>query len=213
MAHARAAVACNMQIGANSYELQDRPRGSSCQTLQRMSGGNPCIQCRVSPETKVRLHVIAEQHGITESALLKRFVDIALLQNAGTPGPNASRQVHAIPRNARLFVRLRADDRVLLLERAAARGMAAATYASIVLRTHVQGVARIPDREFAELRRSVAELGAISRNLNQIARAANATGQVTGPNRQDLQAILRACTALRDHVKELIRANTASWDT
>jgi hypothetical protein len=94
-----------------------------------MSAGNPCIQCRVSPETKVRLHVIAEQHGITESALLKRFVDVALLQNAGTPGSNVSRQVHAIPRNARLFVRLRADDRVLLLERAAARGMAAATYA------------------------------------------------------------------------------------
>jgi hypothetical protein len=192
---------------------QDSLGGSSCQTLHRMSGGNPCIQCRVSPETKVRLRAIAEQRGITESALLKKFVDVALLQSAGTPDSNVARQADAAPRNARLFVRLRLDDHVLLRERAAARGMAAATYASIVLRTHLQGVARIPDREFAELKRSVAELGAIGRNLNQIARVANATGQVTGPNRQDLQALLRACTALRDHVKELVRANTASWDT
>jgi hypothetical protein len=140
------------------------------------------------------------------------FVDVALLQSAGAPDLVLAGQADAVCRNARLFVRLRPDDHVLLRERAAARGMGAATYASIVIRTHLRGATRIPDREFAELKRSVAELGAIGRNLNQIARVANATGQVTGPNRQDLQAILRACTALRDHVKELVRANTASWD-
>ena len=161
----------------------------------------------------MRLHAIAEQRGVTESALLKKFVDVALLQNAGTLDSDIAEQVDAVPRNARLFVRLRPDDHVLLRERAATRGMAAATYASIVLRTHLRGVARIPDREFAELKRSVAELGAIGRNLNQIARVANATGQVTGPSRQDLQALLRACSALRDHVKELVRANASSWET
>ena len=161
----------------------------------------------------MRLHEIAEQRGVTESALLKKFVDVALLQSPSTPDANLARLVDAIPRNARLFVRLRPDDRVLLQERAAARGMAAATYASIVLRTHLRGVARIPDREFAELKLSVAELGAIGRNLNQIAHVANATGQATGPNRQDLQALLRACSALRDHVKQLVRANAASWET
>ena len=160
----------------------------------------------------MRLHAIAEQRGVTESALLKKFVDIALLQRAGTLDSNLARQIDHTPRNARLFVRLRPEDHVLLRERAAVRGMAGATYASIVLRTHLRGVARIPDREFAELKRSVAELGAIGRNLNQVARVANATGQVSGPNRQDLQAVLRACTALRDHVKGLIRANTASWN-
>ncbi len=97
------------------------------------------MQCRVSPETKMRLHAIAEQRGVTESALLKKFVDVALLQSAGTPDSNLARQVDPIPRNARLFVRLRPDDHVLLRERAAGRGMAAATYASIVLRTHLRG--------------------------------------------------------------------------
>lgn len=159
------------------------------------------------------MHAIAEERGVTESALLKKFVDVALLQSAGTLDSNLDPKVEAVPRNARLFVRLRPDDHILLREHAAARGMAAATYASIVLRTHLRGIARIPDREFAELKRSVAELGAIGRNLHQVARVANATGYVSGPNRQDLQAVLRACTALRDHVKGLIRANTASWNT
>ena len=100
-----------------------------------------------------------------------------------------------------------------LRERAAGRGMAAATYASIVLRTHLRGVARIPDREFAELKRAVAEVGAIGRNLNQIARVANETRCMNGPSTQDLQAILRACTMLRNWVKELLHANTVSWET
>jgi hypothetical protein len=159
------------------------------------------------------LRAIAHDRGITESDLLKKLVDVALLPSTGTPHLNLAEPVGAISRNTRVFVRLRPDDHVLLRERAAGRGMAAATYASIVLRTHLRGTARIPDREFAELKRAVAELGAIGRNLNQIARVANARGQVIGPNRQDLQALLRACTALRDHVKELVRANTASWET
>ena len=93
------------------------------------------------------------------------------------------------------------------------RGMAAATYASVMLRTHLRGVVLIPDRELLELKRSVAELGAIGRNLHQIARMANQTGRVGGPSSQELQALLRACTALRDHVKQLVRANIASWES
>ena len=172
---------------------------------------NPCIQCRVSRETKARLHAIAHARGVTESDLLKKLVDVALLQS-GTPDLSIAEPADAVARNARVFVRLRLEDRVLLRERAARRGMAAATYASIVLRTHLRGVARIPDREFAELKRAVAELGAIGRNLNQIARVANETRRVNGPSTQDLQAILRACTALRDGVKDLLRANTSSWE-
>ena len=77
-----------------------------------------------------------------------------------------------------------------------------------------QGVTSpLPERELGELKRSVAELGAIGRNLNQIARLANQTGRVSGPSVQELHALLRACAALKDHVKNLIIANVASWET
>jgi hypothetical protein len=174
--------------------------------------GNPCLQCRVSPETKERLRAVAEQQQVTESVLLKRLVESALFA-LGTPTTQVVEPIESVARDARVFVRLRPEDHVLLRERAASRDMARATYASMVLRTHLRNVAPVPDRELLELKRSVAELGAIGRNLNQIARVANQSGRLAGPSSQELLALLRACAGLRDYVKNLIRANIASWET
>lgn len=160
----------------------------------------------------MRLRALAEQHRVTESALLKRLVETAVLVPGSMPTKSAE-PIEPISRNARVFVRLRPEDHVLLRERAANRGMATATYASIVLRTHLRAVAPFPERMLIELKRAVAELGAIGRNLNQIARIANQSGRVAGSSSQDLQALLRACTILRDRVKELILANTLSWES
>jgi Bacterial mobilisation protein (MobC) len=62
------------------------------------------------------------------------------------------------------------------------------------------------------LKRSVAELGTIGRNLNQIARLANQGAKPTGPGREDLRAMLRVAEALRDHVKALLKSNQISWE-
>jgi hypothetical protein len=58
----------------------------------------------------------------------------------------------------------------------------------------------------------VAELGAIGRNLNQIAKAANQGAKPSGPGREDLKAMLRVAEGLRDHIKALLRANQLSWE-
>jgi hypothetical protein len=175
--------------------------------------GSPCIQCRVSPQTKARLRALAQERQITESALLQRMVETALLQGGGISEDEVATPVEPVPRGARLYVRLRPDDHLLLRERAVARGMAAATYASIVLRVHLRAAAPLPDRELIELKRSVGELGMIGRNLNQIARVANQGGRVNGPTAADLRTLLRALQGLRDHVKALMLANTISWET
>jgi len=107
--------------------------------------GNPCVQCRVAPSTKTRLRAIAQEHQLTESALLKRLVETALLQTAGTSGLGVSGPIEPVSRGARLYVRLRPEDHVLLRERAAGRAMAAATYASFLLRAHLRAVAPMPD--------------------------------------------------------------------
>jgi hypothetical protein len=110
-----------------------------------------------------------------------------------------------------LYVGLRPDDQLLLAERAAARGMAAATYVSVLVRAHLRSLVPLPQEELLALKRSVAELGAIGRNLNQIARAANqgAAGAVLGLERAFM--MLKVCEAMRDRVKALIKANTISW--
>jgi hypothetical protein len=97
--------------------------------------------------------------------------------------------------------------------RAARRGLASATYVSMLVRAHLRGVSPLPDRELAELRHAAGALGAVGRNLNQIARVAHQTGRVEGLTTADLREMLAAFEELRVHFKGLIEANIASWET
>jgi hypothetical protein len=91
--------------------------------------------------------------------------------------------------------------------------MAAATYVSVLVRSHLRDLAPLPKDELSALKRAVSELGAIGRNLNQIVRAANEGSRIAGVGREDFRAILKICEVLRDHTKNLIKTNTASWAT
>jgi hypothetical protein len=184
------------------------------------------LKTRVSSETKERVHALAEQQLITESVWLKRLVTAVLRDAPGDDSGSArgGRLGSTTSRNAvlepdgeeapgmRVCIRLRPDDRLLLRERASARGMPSATYVSVLLRAHLRNLAPLPKDELVVLKRAVAELGAVGRNLNQIARAANSGNRVVGPTREDLRAILKVCEVMRDNVKGLIRANVTAWE-
>ncbi len=171
---------------------------------------NCCIQCRVDPQTKAALRTLAERQGVTESALLKRLVELMLQTANAAQGTMVVSESRA-PRDTRLSIRLAPDDQRLLRERARARGIPAATYLSILARAHLRGLTPLPKAELLALERSVSELGRLGRNINQIARAANQGERVSAPGRDDFRAILRVCEALRDHVKGLLQANLRSW--
>ena len=171
---------------------------------------SPCIQCRVDPRTKAALRALADRQGLTESALLKRLVELMLQTANAAQGMMIVAERNAT-RDSRLSISLAPDDQRLLQERARARGIPAATYLSILARAHLRGLAPLPKAELLALERSVSELGRLGRNINQIARAANQGERVSAPGRDDLRAILRACEALRDHVKALLQANLKSW--
>jgi hypothetical protein len=163
----------------------------------------------VTRETKTRFAAVARHQGISDSALLKRLIEI-MLQSGGAADGEATGDL--VVRTSRFSIRLRPDDRILLRERAAARGMPAATYVSVLTRAHLRSQSPLPKEELLALRRVVSELGSIGRNLNQIARTANRGERVSGPSREDLRAILRVCEGLRDHVKGLLSANIKSWE-
>lgn len=171
----------------------------------------PFVAARVTPEMKTLLRALAEREQITESALVRQLLE-AMLRRSAIEGIPKLDALEKASRDARLTVRLEPDDRILLCQRAAARGMRSATYVSVLVRSHLRNLAPLPKEELTALKRSVAELGAIGRNLNQIARAANQGGKLTGPGREDLRAMLKVAEALRDHVKALIRANESSWE-
>jgi Bacterial mobilisation protein (MobC) len=169
------------------------------------------IQCRVTREIKALVQTLARRDQITESAVIKQLLEVVLRSSsvAGFPRQDASQRNH---RDMRLYVRLDPNDRLLLNERAAAHGMPGATYAAVLVRSHLRHLVPLPKQELLALKNAVAELAAIGRNLNQIARAMNQGDRVTGPGREELRAMLQIVGALRDHVKSLLAGNAKSWD-
>jgi hypothetical protein len=172
--------------------------------------GSTHLSTWVSNEAKQRFATAAARQSLSESALLKRLVEQMLanaeIDDVAKPiGPPD-------PRGARLTVRLVPEDRALLRERAAARTMPAATYVSVLVRSHLRRLAPLPDREVSSLQAAVRELAAIGRNLNAMARLLQQDAGQAVPGRQEVLTMLRICEALRDYVRALIRANLTSWD-
>ena len=182
------------------------------------------LKTRIPPDLKVQAKEIADRELLSEAAWLKGLVLREIRACHGANGdsgePRSAGRVRDRGRAPRgsgcaraMLVRLRTEDKLLLDARAEARGMRPATYASVLLRAHLRGLTPLPKDELAALKHAVGELGAVGRNLNQIARAVNQGARVAGPGRDEFRAILKICEALRDHTKGLIKANTASWAT
>ena len=112
-----------------------------------------------------------------------------------------------------MLVRLRIEDKLLLDARAEARGMRPATYASVLLRSHLRKLTPLPKDELLALKRSIALLASIGRNINQIAKAANQGGRMPDSAGAEFRAMLKICVALRDNTKALLKANETSWET
>ena len=128
----------------------------------------------VSADLKDRFAAAAAREGLSESALLKRLVEQLL---AGVGEELTPERPAPVARDARVTVRLVPDDSRLLRERAAARGMPAASYVSTLVRSHLRSLTPLPDRELEALRSAVTQLAVIGRNLNAMARTALAGGR------------------------------------
>ena len=181
------------------------------------------LKTSVSLEMKLQAKVIADRELLSEATWLKRLVIREI--RARNDASNAEGDLagsESIPRPTRaaagengagkpMLVRLTAEDRLLLDARAEARGMRPATYASALLRSHLRQLTPLPKDELLALKRSIAELGSIGRNINQIAKAVSGGGEVPGSVRREFWAMLKICTALRDNTKALLNANLTSW--
>jgi hypothetical protein len=168
------------------------------------------IQCRVTPEMKTLVRALAEREQITESALVKELLQV-VLRTAALQGFPKLDELDRPNRDARLYVRLEPEDRQLLSGKATQRGMPSATYVSLLVRSHLRGVAPLPKEELLALRHSITELKAVGRNLNQMAKVLNHDGRAMVPGRQEVNAMLRVSEGLRDHFKALLKANEKSW--
>jgi hypothetical protein len=181
------------------------------------------LKTSVSPEIKLKAKAVADREFLSEAAWLKRIVmreirarndasdaDSDLLRSESIPGATSAGSGNN-GAGRPMLVRLTAEDRLLLDARAEARGMRPATYASVLLRSHLRQLTPLPKDELLALKRSITELGSIGRNINQIAKAVSGGGEVPGSLQSEFWAMLKICTALRDNTKALLSANLTSW--
>ena len=183
------------------------------------------LKAHVSPEIKLRAKAVADREFLSEAAWLKRLVLREIRAcNAATaredePSPKEGSRRPGREDSAAngcdkpMLVRLRNEDRLLLDARAEARGMRPATYASVLLRSHMRQLTPLPKDELLALKRSIALLASIGRNINQIAKAANQGGRIADSAGAEFRAMLKICIALRDNTKALLKANETSWET
>ncbi len=187
-------------------------------------GDSEVLKTRIAPQLKLQAKAIADRELLSEAAWLKRLVvrEIRSIHGAEVAEQESSRPLRSRhpardgrgPGGGRrpVYVRLSHEDRLLLDARAAARGMRPATYVAILTRSHLRRLAPLPKEEYLTLRRTVAELASIGRNLNQIAKAANNGGRLPVSAREEFRGMLRICEALRDNTRALLNANITSWE-
>jgi predicted DNA binding CopG/RHH family protein len=172
-----------------------------------------CIQCRVSEETKAALIAAASSQGLTLSALLHRMTSGVTLARGVHLLESGEPAAKPVRRAVRMAVRLRGEDALLLKERASARGLAPATYVSLLVRSHLRNLAPLPDRELDALMKLVGAVNAMGRNVNQIARSLTQGGPVAGIDSQSVLQMMRVLEIAMHAAKALVTVNIKSWES
>ena len=160
----------------------------------------------IDEELKRKFSAVAASRGLSESAFLKQLVELALV--GVSPELALTTRPAAEARATRITVRLNPADRLLLRERAAARGMRAASYVSTLTRAHLRSLSPLPDREIEALQAINVQLAAMGRNIRTIVLTATPAGLTPNHTR----TMLMLCEAVRDHVKRILSANIRSWE-
>ena len=161
-------------------------------------------------EQKAGFAALALSRGLSESKLLGLLIDSVLERNT----VDAARDVRQreVEERDRITLRLRPGDGQWLRLLAERRGMKYTTYAAALIRAHVRANPPMPIEELARLERSLAELSAIGRRLNQIAGAVREGKGVDSGLREELAAIFPAVEELRQTLREVVKANRISWE-
>ena len=170
------------------------------------------IQIRVTPEVKGRLRALAEREHVTESVLVRQL--LVTMLRVQEPAPNSKpEETDSMPRDSRLYVRLRLGDRKMLNARASARGVPSASYVALLVRRHLHLAPPIPEAELLAVRESISELRSIGRDLNTMARVIDRDGGRPQPAQRDVLRMMKVGDVLRDRIKALYVANNKSWES
>ena len=174
-------------------------------------GSRSSVTAWPTRDQKAGFAALALSRGLSESRLLGLLIDSVLERNpVDEAGDERQREAEE---GDRITLRLRPGDGQCLRQRAQRRGMKYTTYAAALIRAHVRANPPMPLEELAQLERSLADVSAIGRRLNQLAGAVREGQGVDSGLRVELAAILPAMEELRQALREVVRINRISWES
>ncbi|MFB6452760.1 MobC family plasmid mobilization relaxosome protein [Bradyrhizobium tunisiense] len=166
------------------------------------------ISLRVSDEVAAEFSAFASTRG-GKSALLRRLIAEAL----AAPSP----RILALPvgRPEKVTVRFRESEMRQLAEVSLQRGMTRTGWIVALVRSRLASPAQHSPSEHEALRAIVRELNRIGGNINQFARAANASVLLGRAVEPDLSAIQEAKVVIETELARLrgaLHGNADYWD-
>ena len=156
-----------------------------------------------------QVKALAQQRGLSVSCLLAELVEEMLDEDTGSV-LLAPTVVEA--RRDYLTIRLRPGDITAVGKRSKVRRMKPSTYIAALVRSHLVQDPPLPPAELAALERATAELSAIGRNLNQLARAVNAGAPAPVGTASIVGRSVEAVEAVREATKDYVRKAVAGWE-
>lgn len=179
-----------------------------------MSGPSPTLKARFDVDIHRRFVALAERRRVSESELLRQAVNALLGQSteeaAMAPPSQLVRGEDA--EQDRVTVRLPAFLMKAAKTRAKARGMALSRWLAALAQSNLSVQPVLTHDELLVVEASNRALGAIGRNLNQIARALNeAHFQTERLKIEKLNELGECIKSTRAGIRALIRASRNSW--
>lgn len=178
------------------------------------------LKTTVTREVKARFHSLAIARGMSESELLRAVILIVIgeTDDAFQPVKPDAKKLDI----ARMTVRMPQFLMEAAKERAKSKGMAPSRWVTALVQSNLTRLPVMTNVELTDLQKSTRELGAIGRNLNQIARAMNdaymsrTMGEVLDQAEQvqlDSLASLRlAIKENQEAIRALVRAGKNVWE-
>ena len=174
-------------------------------------GSRSSITAWPTPGQKAGFAALALNRGLSQSKLLGLLIDSVLERN---PVDEGGDEHHGeAGEGDRITLRLRPGDGKWLRLRARRRSMKYTTYAAALIRAHVRADPPMPLEELARIERSLAEISAIGRRLNQIGGTVREGQGVNSGLRPELTVVLRAVEELRQALREVVKVNRISWES
>lgn len=171
--------------------------------------GISTLQTRCKPEVKQRFRALANQHGLTESMMLRRMVSVVLAQSphATLPLSNIGTRGGRGGYGGQVKLRLRPCEIRAIRALAEPEGYSAQAWIVRQLRHRLEDAIPFAKEELNELREALRELGALGRNLNKVLHILQRSDRLL-EGQLDLQSLNASVQRLRRAVTETMTRAT-----